>query len=114
MNQLQAVAMNEEVRRKKAPWSKSGASPVRVAFAGSPGGTAPARLTGAVGSIEPDDRGVKRSRGAASQAPARGVAPNEASWRGTYYRPCLRADRRLSGARLKEKGKEQAKPVSTW
>jgi len=51
------------------------------------GGTAPARLTGAVGSIEPDDRGVERRRRAVSQATARGVAPDGASWRGTYYRP---------------------------
>ena len=74
-NQLQAVALNEGVRRKKALWSKSGRSPVRVASAASLGGTAPARLTGAAESIEPDDRGVKRSRGAASQASVRGVAP---------------------------------------
>jgi len=56
------------------------------------GDTAPARLTGAVGSIEPDDRGVKRSRRAGSPATARGVAPDDASWGGTYYRPGLRAD----------------------
>src|SRR5271165_4962444 len=61
-------------------------------------GTSEFRLTGAAGSIEPDDRGVKRSRRAGSQATARGVAPDGASWRGACYSPGLRADYWLGGA----------------
>ena len=75
-----------------------GAGTVRVASAGSLGDTAPARLTGAAGSIAPDDRGVKHGRRAGSQATARGVAPDDAPWGGTCYSPGLRADHRLSGA----------------
>jgi transposase len=70
MNQLQAVAMNEGVRRRAALWSKSG----RAQLESLP--------------LAPST----------SPATARGVAPDNASWRGTYYRSGFRADHRLSGA----------------
>jgi transposase len=92
MNQLQAVAMNEGIRRKQALWSKSGRAQLESLPLASWAARRRHDLLELLESIAPDDRGVKRNRRAGSPATARGVAPDDASWRGTYYRPGLRAD----------------------
>src|SRR6516162_4770182 len=98
VNPLQAVAMNEGVRRKKALWSKSGRAQLE-SLSLAPWATRRRHdLLELLDRLNPDDRGVKRNRRAGSQATARGVAPDDASWRGTYCSPGLRADHRLSGA----------------
>ena len=62
MNQLQALAMNENKCWKKKLWSERGTSRTRKALVGSLGQSASARVIGAAGPHESDDRGVNHSR----------------------------------------------------
>ena len=96
MNQLQALAMNEGYRWKKKLFSEQGRAAVREARVGSLGQSAPARVVGAAGPHESDDRGVNRSRRAGSQETTRGAAADDPSWRGTAYGTRLCVDHRNS------------------
>src|SRR5207249_7086279 len=56
MNQLQAIALNEGMRRKKALWSKPGGA-IGVVPTGSLGRAAPAGSAGTAAGLQPERRG---------------------------------------------------------
>ena len=74
-NQLQAIAMNEGVRRKKGLWTKLRKDTAGGVFVSSVGHPAPARPLGIAGPAEPEHRETKcgdraRSRATAGSAKA--------------------------------------------
>ena len=86
MNQLQAVAMNEGVRRRKKLWSVAGRRATTAGF------------VGAAGPINREHRPVKRSHRAGSRETVRGATPDDTSWRRPSHGARLRADHRDSKA----------------
>jgi transposase len=96
MNQLQAVAMNEGLRRKRALWSESGRKQLE-SFLLAPWATRRrARSAGAAGPVESHDPRVNRGGGKRSREQARGAIADESSWRRAPYGASFRADHRDS------------------
>ena len=98
MNQLQAVALNEGLRRKKGLWREAGREATRVVSVSPVGESATARLAGVAGSAEPDDCGTERSHRRGSREVSRGAALADASRGGFSDRAGFRVDRRRGGA----------------
>ena len=88
MNQLQAVAMNEGIRRKKGLWSNAGRAQLE-SFSLAP--WAAQRRQDLLELIEPQDRGVNHSGKERSRENARGAAVDDPSWSGRAYCAGVRA-----------------------
>jgi hypothetical protein len=98
MNQLQALAMNENRCWKGKLWSERGASrtgKASISFLGQP---SPARVVGALGPDESHYRGVNRRRSARSQEATRSAAINDASRSRPAHRTGLCVDHWNAGA----------------
>jgi transposase len=98
MNQLQALAMNEGQRLKSKLWSTQGRAVLEKLALRSLGQPAPARVVGAAGLDESEDRGVNRSRRARSEEATRRAATDDPSWRRPDHGTRLRIDHRNSCA----------------
>ena len=59
MNQLQAIALNEGVRRKKGLWSKPGREQLESFRLAPWAGAAPAGPVGTAAGLQPEHRGVE-------------------------------------------------------
>ena len=98
MNQLQAVAMNEGVRRKKALWSQSGREQLE-SFRLAPWATRRRedllQLLDQLNSLHCGVNGGDRAPGRA----VTGCATfDDSSWGGSNHRPGVRVDHRISGS----------------
>src|SRR5258705_10189986 len=98
MNQIQAAAMNEGVRRKKTLWSKTRTKATGGTPACSVGHTAPTGPAGVGGSIEHNYRRAYRSSRAGGTQTARGAAADDASRRGAHHSAGLCAGDWISGS----------------
>jgi hypothetical protein len=92
MNQLQAVALNEGVQRRKRLWRERGRQQLESFRFGSVGKPSPARSAGVAGSTESDDRGAEPSHRARSGEVPRSSATDDSSRCGCADRFGLRAD----------------------
>jgi Transposase len=98
MNQLQAIAMNEGVRRKQKLWSKQGRAPLESLPVG-PLGHAPAtRVVRTARPTHSPHRRVNRRYRGGSRAPTGGATADDASRRRPDYRASLCADSGIAGA----------------
>jgi len=96
MNQLQAVAMNEGVRRKKGLWQE-GRARARVAVAHALDESAPARIIGVTGPVRSQHRRAERGDRARSRADAGSATTDDTSGSWAYYRAGFRVGARYSG-----------------
>ena len=98
MNQLQAVAMNEGVRRKKGLWSQSGRKQLE-SFQLAPWATRRRQdLLQLVDQFNSLHRGVNGRHRAASRAVSGCATFDDSSWGGSDHRPGVCVDHRISGA----------------
>jgi transposase len=98
MNQLQAVALNEGLRRKRGVVEPGWAQAIGVVPAGSLGQPASAGPARAARPSEPHDRGVDGGGGEGRREAARGPTSDDSSRSRSADRACFRANHRDSAA----------------
>jgi len=98
MNQLQALAMNENKCWKSKLWSERGRAELEKLSLAPWASRLSARVIGIAGPHESDHRGVNRSGRGGSQETTRGVAVDDASRRRPTHSSGLCADHRNANA----------------